>query len=107
LPPPDGATADASAAFPAPESGESDPLPPPESNENEGEVPEDSSSENESLENSGLDKTQSSPPVADSGAASYQFPSEADDSPDEYQEETDTSLKIVDEDAADPKPPPS
>ena len=104
LPPPDGVTADANPAASLPV--ESEPLPPPESNENEGEVPGDSSSENEFLENLGLDKTQSSPPAADSGAASYQFPPEADDSPDENQVETDAPPKIVEEEDADPKPPP-
>ena len=59
------------------------------------------------MENLGLGKTELSPPTADSGAASSQSPSEAAAPSDDPQEETDTSLKSVEEDTDEANSPPS
>ena len=92
---------------PVPEAGaeEGDALPPPESPETAALPPPDADSD--AVGSADPVSEDLIPPAADSGAASYQFPPESEDPTDEHQEETDTSLKTVDEAADDPKPPPS
>jgi hypothetical protein len=109
LPPPNEDSDAVSSADPAPVSEEGaeefDTLPPPESPATSALPPPDEDSD--AVSSADPVSEDLIPPAADSGASSYQLPSEAEDPPDEQQEETDTSPKTVDEAADDPKPPPS